>query len=150
MDAREYLEQVIKIDKVIENKLIELEQWQSIACSTTASMNNDAKVQSSGSQQKMADAVIEIVEIRDQINEIIKDKLAVKQDVISTIEQLESSYYDILHKRYVQGKDVYELCDIYGRTLTSIKRKLSKAMKQVQMILNEREKNDILHGSNTR
>jgi len=142
MDAREYLEQVGKIDRLIENKLIEKEQWRSIALGTSASGSDGDRVQSSGSKEKMADAVIKIIEIEEEIDELVDKLVDTKQDVIRTIERLDSISYDILHKRYIQGKDLYEICDLYGRPVPSIKRKQGKALKQVQTLLNERENNE--------
>ena len=67
MKAKDYLQQVQKIDVIIKNKIIEKEQWMSMATSTTASSDGE-RVQSSGSQQKMADAVVRYVELEADID----------------------------------------------------------------------------------
>ena len=54
-DTYLFLEQVERIDAIIPNKLIEIQQWYDLATSITAPMNHEC-VQSSGSKQKMADA----------------------------------------------------------------------------------------------
>jgi len=140
MEARQYLEQVIKIDKVIKNKLIEREQWHYIAMGTGGSSSECDRVQSSGSKQKMADAVVRVVEIEEEIDKYVKKLADIKEDVIKTIEQLDAASYDILHIRYIQGKDLLEISEMYGKPLPSIKRKQGKALKKLQAILDERNK----------
>ena len=56
MEAKEFLSQVKKLDLMIKNKLIEKQQWMDIALGITSNMSGE-RVQSSGSQSKMADAV---------------------------------------------------------------------------------------------
>lgn len=141
MEAREYLEKVLKIDRLIENKMIEAAQWQTIAEGTSVNGSGE-RVQTSSSHHKMEDAVIRIVEIKNEINEIVLKNMDYKQEVISTIEMLEPNYYDVLHKIYIQGMDLNQVSIAYNTTIRSVTRKKGKALKQVQMILNEREKNE--------
>ena len=54
--AQKFLERVEMIDTIIENKLIEQRQWKDIALGITANMGGE-RVQSSGSNSKMADAI---------------------------------------------------------------------------------------------
>lgn len=141
MNARNYLEQVIKIDKVIKNKAIEYEQWHQLACSISAGGSTGDRVQASGSKQKMADAVIRAVEIEEEIKKYCAKLADTKQEIVDTIEQLDSASYDILHNRYIQGKDLVEIADMYGKPVATIKRKQGKALKKLQAILDERQKN---------
>lgn len=141
MEARLYLEQVTKIDRLIENKLIEKMQWKAIAEGTSASGTGE-RVQTSVSLHKMEDAVIRIVEIENEINDIVLKNMEYKQDVINTIEKLDPNYYDVLHKIYIQRMQIAEIAVAYHSTERSVLRKKSKALKKVQMILNEREKHE--------
>lgn len=140
MEAKVYLERMNKITRLIENKLYEIQQWEHIAQGTSAPVSGE-RVQSSGSLHKMEDAVIKMNEIRESIAEKVTEYIEIQQDVINTIEKLDSSYYDILHKRYIQGMNLYEISIVYNRSISSVRKKHGKALKQVQNILNEREKN---------
>ena len=62
MKAKDFLKQLKKLDAMITNKLIEREQWKSIATGSTG-VSDGERVQSSGSQQKMADAVARYIDI---------------------------------------------------------------------------------------
>lgn len=152
MKAKEYLRKVKKIDKLIENKIEEKMQWSAIATSTTAVINGD-RVQSSGSKQKMADAVHRIKEIEAEINSYIDTLIDTKKEVISTIEKLPEKEYDILHKVYI-GKVVSrnghyvneymtleEYADAKEKSYTWATTLHGRALKNVQHILNERGSN---------
>lgn len=144
MKSKDYLLQISRIDRLIENKIVELEQWKAVAISTTAYSEGD-RVQSSGSKQKMADAVCRYLQMEDEINAEI-DKLAdLKKEVISTIEQLPSNdEYDVLHKRYVQGKELQDIAnDFKGKEVSysNITTIHGRALKHLQIILDERERN---------
>lgn len=137
MKSKDYLLQISKLDKLIQNKIIEKEQWKTIATSTTASSDGE-RVQSSGSQQKMADAVIRYVEIEKQIDSYIDSLIDTKQDVIKTIEMLPAIEYDILHKVYIQFKSLDDVGTIYNKSYSWATTVHGRALKHVQDILDER------------
>lgn len=139
MDAKEYLERVLDIDERIKNKTLEKEQWRAIAECTTASVEGE-RVQSSGSQHKMEDAVIKIVEIENEIDEVIKQLIDVKNEIIKTIDDVKkTNSYSILHKRYVQSKSIEDIQDEKRVSQSTVERWLEDAYEQVQRILDERE-----------
>ena len=139
MNARDFLKQLKKLNKMIENKLNEKEQWKSIAMGTTAPMGGE-RVQSSGSQQKMADAVARFIDIEKELDECIDNLVDTKKDVISVIEQLNASEYDVLHKVYVQFFTIQEVAYLYNKSVSWAKTIHKRGLKNVQRILDERQK----------
>lgn len=138
MEARQYLEQVSKINKLIENKLIEKVQWKSIAEGTSASASGE-RVQTSKKLHKMEDAAIRIVEIENEIDILIDKFIDIKQEIVGTIEQVNDAImYDILHKKYIQGMSFEEIGLACSYSKETIKWKHKKALRIVQNILNER------------
>jgi len=137
MKAKDYLMQVKKIDKLIENKLIEKEQWYSIAIGTTTASDGD-RVQSSGSQQKMADVVCKIIDLQEEINRLVDMYVNTKQGVIKTIEHLPADEYDVLHKRYIQNKTLMEIADIYGKSYKWVKTVHGSGIRNVQEFLGKK------------
>lgn len=98
MKAEEYLQQVEKKQRMIDNKRIEVAKWKDKAEGNTGQAEGE-RVQSSGDKQKMANAVNTYTDLEKEI-----DALQAEVDaVIKTIEQLPTKQYDLLHKRYVQG-----------------------------------------------
>lgn len=155
MRAKTFLLQVRKLDKLIENKLAEQAQWQAVATSTTGSYGSDTgvRVQSSGNQQKMESAIVRYMEMDAEADREIARLIDIKRDVISVIEMLDSVQYDILHKMYIgviveydqrhpriEYKTLPDIADIYGKSYSWAKEKHGKALKNVQRILDAREK----------
>ena len=141
MKAIEFLRQVDKLDRLIANKIIEMERWKALAMGTTVCTEGD-RVQSSGSKQRMQDAVCRYITIEEDINQYIDELVDKKQEVISTIEQLPTNEYDILHKIYIQHirlHDVGENWDGETRSTTWVKKIHRKALSSLQRILDERE-----------
>lgn len=138
MKSKEYLMQVKKLNKLIENKLIEKEQWYSIATGITASSSDGDRVQSSGSQEKMADAVCKMIELQDEINRLVDMYIDSKQGVIKTIEQLPVDEYDVLHKMYIQGKTMKQIAAICGKSYDWVKITHRQGMRDVQTFLGKK------------
>ena len=136
MKAKEYLLQVSKIDKLIANKLIEKEQWQIIAQGTSV-ISEGERVQSSGSQQKMADAVYKMFEIEEEINRYIAKLVNIKQGVIQVIEHLPPIEYDILHIVYIQFKDFNDVAAKYNKSTKWVNRVHGRALANVQKIIDK-------------
>lgn len=139
MKAKEYLQQVSKLDKMISNKLIEVAQWKAIATGTTASSEGE-RVKSSSSQQKMENAVCKYVTIQEEIDEYIDKLIDTKKDVISTIEQLPVAEYDLLHQVYIQGKTLDDVADANDKTYSWATTIHGRALKHVQDILDGNDK----------
>lgn len=130
MKARAYLEQIEKWDAVIRNKFIEKEQWLEMATGIVAHLDGE-RVQSSGSQQRMADATDRCIDIDRQIDEL----KAKKAEVIATIELLPLEEYDLLHKIYVQHMDMQAAADAMDRSKSWAKGKHGTALQNLQKII---------------
>lgn len=138
MEAKAFLRQVEKIDSIIKNKLIEQQMWRDIALGITANMDGE-RVQSSGAKSKMAEAIEKCVDMEAEINGLIDKLIAAKQEVISTIESLDSPIeYDVMHKIYIQYMDFQEVADYYGKDYGWATTTHGRAKKKVQDILDAR------------
>ena len=137
-EAKDFLMQLEKLDKMIANKLIEREQWKSIALGT-ASHSDGERVQSSGSQQKMADAIGRYIDIESEIDRCIDKLIATKQDVISVIEQLDTTEYDLLHVVYVQYLTLEDFAEQNKRSYRWAAGVHGRALANVLKILEERK-----------
>ena len=126
------------IDSIIKNKLIEQRQWKDIALGITANMGGE-RVQSSGSQSKMADAINKCVDMESEIDKLIDMLIETKKDVIQTIEQLNSpTEYNVLHMRYIQFMDLQSIADHYKREYGWATTTHGRALAHVQEILDRK------------
>lgn len=137
MRAKDFLKQLPKLNKMIENKMAEKEQWKSVALGTT-SFNTSERVQSTPNPQKMSDAIVRCLDIEAEIDQCIDALVDTKKDVISVIEQLEVTEYDVLHKVYVQNITLDIVADKYERSYSWATTIHGQALKNVQKILDER------------
>lgn len=138
MDAKEYLNQVKKLDLQIKNKLIERQQWMDMALGITSNMEGE-RVQSSGAKSKMADAVVKIVDMESEVDALVDRLIDTKKDVIQTIEQLTSPLqYDVLHLHYIQFMTLQAIADKYGMSYDWAKQAHKRAVKNVQRILDKK------------
>ena len=139
MKAKEYLLQVEKLNKMIDNKLIELEQWKAMATGITVHSDGE-RVQSSGSQQRMADAISRYVDIENEVNKQIDKLVDLKKEVINTIEQLPALEYDILHKVYIQFMPFEDVAVAYNKHPKWATRIHGSALQKVQKIIDDRRR----------
>ena len=141
-EAQKYLEQVEKLDAIIENKLIEKQQWMSVALGITANMDGE-RVQSSGRKSKMADAVDKCIDIDEEIDAQVDELIAVKQEVIKVIEKVESPIeYKVLHMRYIQYVDLKGIAEHYGKEYGWATTTHGRAITSVQKILDSKNKGE--------
>lgn len=139
MNAKEFLLQIKKLDRMIENKQIEVQQLKELAENTSPSMSGE-RVQATGNPHKIADAIGKYIDLEREILHRVDDLVNARCEVIAVIEQLNAVEYDILHKIYVQNLTFYDVADYYDKTYSWATTVHGRALKQVQNILDERRK----------
>ena len=139
LDAIEYLKQIKNMDSIIQSDIEELATLEALATKTTAVMGDD-RVQSSGSQQKMADCVVKIADMRKQISEEIDTLLKLKQEARSLICSVrDADCITLLFKRYLMYKTWEQIAVEMNFTYQWVSDGLHKrALGQVQKILDEK------------
>lgn len=137
MNAKDFLRQISKYDRLIENKLIEAAQWRDIANNSTTNMSGE-RVGSSPNPHRTADAICKYMDLEEEARKCADALIAAKKDVIGVIEQLNATEYDLLHKAYVQGlsfKEIAYKCEKSYSWVTTVHK---LALNHVQIILDKR------------
>lgn len=135
MKAKDYLEQIRILDRLINNKLQELEQLEALATKVT-SVNSGDRVQTSGSQDKMADTVIKILELKQEINADIDRLVDLKVDAIRIIKKVKNKQHQkILYQKYIQYNSLYSIAQKRKVDYGKIKRIHRKALEKFEEIL---------------
>lgn len=135
MNAKEFLTQVEKLDMLVQNKLIEKQQWMELALGITARMDGE-RVQSSGAQSRMAEAVEKCVDVEAEITALIDRLIDTRRAVLAVLEKVDSPIeYDVLHRRYIQKMDLQDIADAYGKEYGWATTTHGRALKSVQKIL---------------
>ena len=153
MKAKTFLQQIQKLDYMIRNEREERQQWLDLAMSTTSggAPETGVRVQVSGSQQRMADAVDRSIDIEAEINRKISRLYKARQEIIAVIEQLDVAEYDLLHKMYV-GKVVktrsgaefrymtlQDVADVSDKSYSWARSLHGVALQKVQRIIDARQ-----------
>nr|DAO38169.1 MAG TPA: Protein of unknown function (DUF1492) [Bacteriophage sp.] len=114
MNTREYLNQIQRYDRAIHNKYIEIEQLKTHATGLS-SFSYGERVQTSGNKDRTGDLIAEIVDLQREIQDITDEYLKKKTEVIRTIDSVRNPLqYDVLFKRYIEGKSLDIIADEVG------------------------------------
>ena len=139
MKAINYLKQIKIMDAKINADIEELASLEALATRTTSVLGGD-RVQTSGSQQKMADCVVKIAHMRNQINSEIDRYIDYKQEARELLAGCDSECITLASKRYCQFKTWEEIAVEMNFTYQWVSGGLhQKALAQVQKALDERE-----------
>jgi len=138
MKAINYLKQIKIMDAKINSDIEELASLEALATKTTAALGGE-RVQSSGSQQKMADCIAKIMDMKEQINREIDAFIKYKQEARCVLTACDADCITLLHKRYFQFKTweqiAVDMCYTYKWVSGGLHQ---KALSQVQKVLDEK------------
>ena len=122
MDTKQYLSQIERLDKMIQNKLSEIYQLKTMACSVTVS-NEKERVQTSSDKDRLGSTVAKIVDLEKETDMLVDRFIDKRSHIISQIDGLDNiDYYHVLSMRYV-ARDTFET--IAKKTNWSIRRVFS-------------------------
>lgn len=111
MTAKQYLQQIERLDKNIQNKLSEIYQLKTLATNVTVAMNGD-RVQTSGDQDRTGKIVASLVDVEREAQSMIDEYLVKKKKIINQMNNLsKTSYYQVLYSKYVEYKTFNKIAE---------------------------------------
>lgn len=131
IDAKAYLRQIKLYDTRINMKIDELEALKESLTRITPTLKDDV-VSSSGSQDKLGDAVVKMVDLRNEINADIDRYVDAKRHVSATIDKMDDpDQLQVIHRRYVLYESFEQIacemcmtyrnvCYIHGKALQAV------------------------------
>ena len=132
METKEYLQQIGRYDRLINNKLVELAQYRSMACSVSA-VKNDERVQSSPSYDTMDKIVSKIEQMENEIDMLVDRYIDNKRIIISQIDSMSDEMtYQILFSRYVEQKTFQKMAIEMNYCYKQIIRRHGKALQEFE------------------
>lgn len=132
METKEYLQQIGRYDRLINNKLVELAQYRSMACSVSA-ITNDERVQSSPSYDTMDKIVSKIEQMENEIDMLVDRYIDNKRIIISQIDSMSDEMtYQILFSRYVEQKTFEKMAIEMNYCYKQIIRRHGKALQEFE------------------
>lgn len=147
-EAYRFLERPAELGVILRNKELEYERWEAVATSMTnggksvlvqvngkMELQNMARVQSSGNPNKMTDAADRCMELAEEIADYRRQLIAAEKEVLSVIELLPATEYDVLHKLYIMGWTAPQIMAQYDRSESWVSSTKGQGVKLVQDIL---------------
>lgn len=102
MTPKEYLEQIKKLDCLIENKLSEKQSVYDMVTNVTATMTG--MPHAPGVSDKIGNGVSKLIDLEHEIDELIDKYVDKKREVQNIIVQLPANQYHVLYKHYFEYK----------------------------------------------
>ena len=134
MTTKSYLNQIERLDIMIQNKLSEIYQLKTMACSVTVS-NDGERVQNSGDKDRMGTTVAKIVDLERETDELVDSFVKKRKRIVGQIDSIENvDYYHVLSMRYI-ARDTFET--IAEKTNWSIRKVFSihgEALKEFEKL----------------
>ena len=104
MNTKQYLKQISRLDRMIQNKLGELYKLKSMACSITIAPK-DTNIQTSSDKDKLGSTVAKIVDLETEIDNMVGEFVDKRRKIVDQIDNMENDdYYHVLSMRYIEGK----------------------------------------------
>lgn len=140
MDTKQYLNQISRLDRMIQNKLAEISQLRELAMSISA-VKNEERVQTTPNFDKIGTAYCKIEEMEEKLDKLIDEYVDKKNLIISQIDKIENeTYYEILFARYIEKKTFEKIADeltyswrqiirLHGRALQEFEKKYGNTYK---------------------
>ncbi len=120
MDTKQYLSQIRRLDRQIQNKLSELYNLKMMASSISVS-NEGERVQTSGNKDQLGAVVAKIVDMEKEVDKMVDLFVYTRNKIISQIDSMDDlDSYDILSMRYVAGKTFHEISEKTGWSIRKV------------------------------
>lgn len=132
MTTKDYLNQVGRLNRMINNKLIEIAQLKELACSISAIQTGE-RVQTTPNYDKIGTAYVKIDEMERKLDKLIDTYVDKKNHIIGQIDGIEDEMlYNILFARYIERKTFEKIATELEYSWRQIIRLHGKALKQFE------------------
>lgn len=132
MTTKDYLNQVSRLDSMIQNKMSEILQYRELSVSLTA-VSSDIKVRTSPDMDKIGNSIARLDEMEKQLDEMIDCFVDKKTYIIAQIDAVEDEvYYQVLFARYIEKKTFEKIAMELNYSLRQISRVHEKALAEFE------------------
>ena len=132
MTTKDYLSQIGRSNRMINNKLIEIQQLRVMAANVSA-VSNEEKVQSTPNFDKMGATFAKIEEMEEKLDSLIDDFIDRKNHIIAQIDGIDNELsYVILFSRYIERKSLEKIATELNYSYKSINRYHGAALKEFE------------------
>ena len=136
MTAVEWLNNIKKLDQLIEAKKAERKRLIEIATDISPSaMDGMPRSFTGTTSQKMQNAVVDLVVLEQELQNIIESYIQCKQEIVKTIEKLPEKEYGVIHRYYIRNMTYEEISKDMGISTVQVWRIKKKAEKTLSDVI---------------
>lgn len=136
MSAQEWLEQVRKLDQMINAKLAERDRLKDMATDISPKPMDGMPFDNTGVvPRKMESAVVKLIDLADELNRLIDEYINHKQKVVKALEQLPAKEYGVLHRHYIRYMTWEQIAEDMGYSTMQVWRIRKKGLKNLQDVI---------------
>lgn len=133
MKTQDYLKQIERLDRMIQNKLSEIGQLKHIATSITIPPK-EVNVQTSADKDRIGGAVAKLIDLEKETGKLVDIYIDKRKRIIEQIDSIkDTNMYHVLSERYIMRKDLNtiavemgysfkQVCRIHGNALIEFER----------------------------
>ena len=117
MNAKEYLQQAQKIDRIVKSKLNQIERLESLATSASQTLDPSGSHASADPTKgsKLENMVVGIIDLKEQVQKQAAKLIEVRKEITETINSINNlSVQFILEERYLIYRTWDEIADETG------------------------------------
>lgn len=135
MNAEKWLEQVRKLDQLIEAKIAERDRLIALATDITPGPMDGMPHSNTGTvSQRMQNAVINLIMLEQELDRIIDKYADYKQEVVKVLETLPDKEYGVLHRHYIRYMTWEQVAEEMGYSTVQIWRIKKNGLKILENI----------------
>lgn len=139
MTAKEYLSQARFLDMRINSKIQQIASLNDLATKCTSTISGMPRNPNRGSS-RMADAIVKIIDLEEEINRDIDALVDLKREIMSTIKSVSNTEYQtILEKRYLCFISWEQIAVDMNYSMQYAFRMHDRALKEIDRILQSGE-----------
>lgn len=132
MSTKQYLSQIERLDRMIQNKLSDICNLKHMATSITR-VAKEVSVQTTLGQDRLGDAVSKIVDLENETGRLVDEYIGKRKRIIEQIDGIkDSNMYHILSERYIARKDWNVICAEMGYTFRNVMYLHGNALKEFE------------------
>lgn len=142
MTTKEYLGQISRLNRMINNKLTEIAQLKDMAASISAPQSGE-RVQTTPNFDKIGTRYAKIDEMERKIDGMVDELVDKKEKIIQQIDSMEDeNTYNILFARYIEKKTFEVIATEMKYSWRQVVRLHGTALKQFEKKYGERYLNE--------
>lgn len=131
MTPKEYLQQIRKLDILIDHKNEQLCDLKLRVTSITPSYEGE-RVRSSGSQDKLGETVTKIMMLKDEINSDIDQLVDLKREIMKIVDSLGNpEMINLLYRRYFKYEKWEKIAYKMNYSIRGVHKLHGKALQEI-------------------